>query len=63
METRAELEKVRSESRPMSEGEVAVHISRMDSEAFRWSVAAALAGASVVATLGALFWECRSTKS
>lgn len=54
IETRAELRQVRVTGQPISEQDIAVHVSRIGRQGRNWGIAAGMAGTSAFAALACL---------
>jgi hypothetical protein len=54
IETRAELQQGQATQRPLSDADIATHVSRIGQQGRNWGVAAVLAGASALAVFAAL---------
>jgi hypothetical protein len=59
IETRAELSESQAAQRPLTDAEIAVHVSRVGRQGRNWGFAAALASGSVLATLASLIAASR----
>jgi hypothetical protein len=59
IETGAELSQSKATQQPLTDADIAVHVSRVGRQGRNWGIAAALAGASVLATLASIIAASR----